>query len=717
MDDPIQAIAQSVLANRCVAFVGPGLTENGGSGSRADVVRRIVEMGGFPPDVQDEILPSLSERSVDEVLESLCSVSSREHVVELLQQVYRASALRIPASFTSLCAIPFRHCIAATPGRLVDDLFSDRKPIVLRGLPGEVDTGSALFDPTSFVLVELLGSIASPETLRLTTAEAASLLRRDGFLARAIGTILSSSTVVFVGMTVPHLDDVLDKIPQIAEALQGSEHFAFVDSGMLTSSRISGSRFLARYGIRLIAVSGERELSDRLREIERLTRPPGPEIAATVRAFGLAPGSRFAKALRLANVGPFEQLALALDPSWTVILGDNGVGKSTILRAIALALRGPDGVPDANLLRRLLKSGATSGTIELDIADELGGVDTHRVELARQSDGSVSAKLSQFSVVEQGTWVVAAFPALRGISVQRVKGPSSDVRNRVTIADIDPLITERVDSRLDDLQQWLVNLSALGRTDLIEVFFALVNEFFPTHEIAFTNVSKSNFEVMVKSVDGEIPLDQLSQGMSSLLSWVGFTLQRMFEVYARHDAPQNASALVIVDEIDAHLHPEWQRQLVPIVRKHLPNVQVVATTHSPLIVSALEPQNIRVASRDENGTVTLASPEEDMRGLRADQVLTSRETFGLPSSRSVHIEEKLEELDALYVDAEESAQTLARRDELAAEVETLAVPGETLVMRDAIRRRVEERTQQLTPDDVFRGSEELDALLEDVPGA
>jgi hypothetical protein len=298
------------------------------------------------------------------------------------------------------------------------------------------------------------------------------------------------------------------------------------------------------------------------------------------------------------------------------------------------------------------------------------------------------------------------------MSVQRVKGPSSDIRNRVMIEDIDPLITDRADTRLDDLQQWLVNSWVQDRLDLIQTFFALVNDFFPTSNVTFASVNKSNFDVMIKSVDGEIPLDQLSQGLSSLLSWAGYTLQRMFEVYSAESKPQDSSALVIVDEVDAHLHPEWQRQLVPIVRKHMPNVQIIATTHSPLVVSALEPQNIWTASRDSNGMVQLDRPDEDPRGLRADQVLTSS-TFGLPSARSVVFEEKSDQLDVLFLADTLSPSQLAERDKLSAELEMLAPPGATLTQRSAVRAQVEERSAKLDPRNVFEGSETLEALLSD----
>ncbi len=66
-------------------------------------------------------------------------------------------------------------------------------------------------------------------------------------------------------------------------------------------------------------------------------------------------------------------------------------------------------------------------------------------------------------------------------------------------------------------------------------------------------------------------------------------LQRLYEVNSQVPSPKDASVLVLVDEIDAHLHPSWQRQLLRLLAKTFGGMQLIATTHSPLIVGNAQP--------------------------------------------------------------------------------------------------------------------------------
>jgi hypothetical protein len=86
-----------------------------------------------------------------------------------------------------------------------------------------------------------------------------------------------------------------------------------------------------------------------------------------------------------------------------------------------------------------------------------------------------------------------------------------------------------------------------------------------------------------------------------------------------------------MDEIDAHLHPAWQQTLIRKLSKIFPNVQFIATTHSPLIVGGMKPQQIIRFARDEDDRVVTYKVEEEMAIGRADQILSS-DLFGLQST-------------------------------------------------------------------------------------
>jgi hypothetical protein len=164
--------------------------------------------------------------------------------------------------------------------------------------------------------------------------------------------------------------------------------------------------------------------------------------------------------------------------------------------------------------------------------------------------------------------------------------------------------------------------------------------------------------ITVMTDDGEVPVESISQGTSSLMGWVGVLLRRLYDVYGDGDEPLARNALVLIDEIDAHMHPEWQQFVAPLVRKLFPNAQVIATTHSPLIVPSLQPEEIiRLKRGPGENRISVQFPNYNVRDYRADQVLTSP-LFGLESSLSPEMQRRVR----LYTD-------LAARDELSAEEE------------------------------------------------
>jgi hypothetical protein len=112
----------------------------------------------------------------------------------------------------------------------------------------------------------------------------------------------------------------------------------------------------------------------------------------------------------------------------------------------------------------------------------------------------------------------------------------------------------------------------------------------------------------------------------------------MYEIYENSSEPEKQPALVLVDEIDAHMHPEWQQMLVPLLRKKFPLLQVIATTHSPLVVGNMEPNEVYHFGRDpELGQIKAERLKTSFDGWRADQILTSS-AFNLQSSASLRDE-------------------------------------------------------------------------------
>ena len=80
-------------------------------------------------------------------------------------------------------------------------------------------------------------------------------------------------------------------------------------------------------------------------------------------------------------------------------------------------------------------------------------------------------------------------------------------------------------------------------------------------------------------------------------------------------------AILLIDEIENHLHPTWQRRVIPALLEHFPGLQIFATTHSPFVVAGLKAGQVHLLKRDENGVVTASTNTEDVIGWTADEIL------------------------------------------------------------------------------------------------
>ena len=105
-------------------------------------------------------------------------------------------------------------------------------------------------------------------------------------------------------------------------------------------------------------------------------------------------------------------------------------------------------------------------------------------------------------------------------------------------------------------------------------------------------------------------------------------IQLLFHILLRYaeyyDFPSDLKekpGIVILDEIDAHLHPRWQRRIIPALTKHLPNLQIICSTHSPLMLAGLREGQVQLFRWDNDGKVTVSTNESDIAGWTADELL------------------------------------------------------------------------------------------------
>ena len=120
-------------------------------------------------------------------------------------------------------------------------------------------------------------------------------------------------------------------------------------------------------------------------------------------------------------------------------------------------------------------------------------------------------------------------------------------------------------------------------------------------------------------------------------------------------------AVLLIDEIENHLHPTWQRRVIPALLEHFPGLQIFATTHSPFVVAGLRAGQVHMLKRDADGVVTASTNEHDIIGWTTDEILRTFTGVDEPTDQlTVNRASRLRELRGKEtlsdVEAEEMAE-------------------------------------------------------------
>ncbi|HVT09057.1 MAG TPA: AAA family ATPase [Polyangia bacterium] len=398
--------------------------------------------------------------------------------------------------------------------------------------------------------------------------------------------------------------------------------------------------------------------------------------------------------VRIENIRGFRDGSLSVDidfrrpdnklPGWTVIAGRNGTGKSSFLKAIALAVAGPSAA------RTLLESyrgwvheGSTTGTVNLGLIPHekdrfqgLGKIPKNfDAELRWSVDAaSVSLEPSLEASPKKETklrgpwrgpwtdnpkgWFVAGYGPFR-----RLTGHAADAQRLMVAPNhVSRLVSLfREDASLVECVQWLksVYLRRLegreGARELEAAVLQLLNDGLLPDDTAVERVDSDG--LWVSQSGTTLPLRELSDGYRVSVALVLDIVRQLFECYGEFpllttsggDLAVQLPGVVIADEIDAHLHVSWQQRIGFWLKSRFPFVQFLVSTHSPFICQAADPRGlIRLPAPGENATASHV-PEDVFKSVvhgGADTaVLTS--LFGLERTWSEDTERLRTELARL----------------------------------------------------------------------
>lgn len=136
-------------------------------------------------------------------------------------------------------------------------------------------------------------------------------------------------------------------------------------------------------------------------------------------------------------------------------------------------------------------------------------------------------------------------------------------------------------------------------------------------------VRSHNFEFAFSGQKTKVPATWLSQGYQSTIAWIADLIGQMYLDIGEAIPLEDMEGMVLIDELDLHLHPTWQVRLVPVLKRVFPRMQFIVTTHSPMLLPALERHEIVMLRLDENGDVVAEAPPASPKLMTGSEIYSS----------------------------------------------------------------------------------------------
>ena len=443
--------------------------------------------------------------------------------------------------------------------------------------------------------------------------------------------------------------------------------------------------------LRLIAASGKESLWNTIRNVTiepwdrwfQTSTPNVNQISSLPREGDAWPAIRLTR-LRLENIKGFHSLKLdfreqsdarSAPRMCSAIVGDNATGKTTLLQCIALgslghSLANQTDIRAISLLRRGARKGALELEFELTVDSNASRHEAITVAVGLELDQleedfrplpnnkmtfRKSNSVEHWSALRRQVgfqWgLCCGYGAFRGLKEKSDKGTSmvmkAEIERVLSLFQphstlIDPTTLESI------LQSDVSSFSTEQKTiplGISDEILRMLQAIIPGMEIEEEQGKKR----LIEKYSRVCALASLSDGPNSMIGLLGHLIRHSLEILGwlrkRDDtlgtsglsSPLKVVGIVLIDEVDLHLHPSWQRLALTQLQDAFPYLQFIVTTHSPLVLGGIPDGKVTVLRRDDEGRVSALKDEPSIKGWRVDQLLTGVH-FDVASSYDVTTE-------------------------------------------------------------------------------
>lgn len=372
--------------------------------------------------------------------------------------------------------------------------------------------------------------------------------------------------------------------------------------------------------------------------------------------------TRYVERVEIKNFKIIDDLDLRISPStsdsapWMVLLGENGVGKSTFLQALSLTLLSPEDREALNLdARRFVRHGQRSGFVRVHLSGDSMPVEMTFSKGSSQFEGPPAKVL----MLAYGATRLLARKGAPSVT----PSPNSGAGKAAHLFNpFEPLINPN---------EWLSSLPRSRFNDLATDLKELLL-YPPEAKMRIRNRTTEPY-IQIENDGDRVRFEELSDGYQSALALVADVMSILIH---RWPSLEVAEGILLIDELGAHLHPQWRLRIVGMLRKHLPRLQVFASTHDPLCLWGLHQGEVALLRYDEEEGFVMNSDLPDPSEMSVEQILTSP-LFGLGSTIAPNVADRLDKYYKSLTSQELSPEDQAKAARAKAELDSASLLGQT----------------------------------------